>query len=294
MLHDFLTTIKRLLRCGLIVILLCGTEGFGQDETLFPKPSVRFKGDVESYTLPVKFKRDLIYVETYFGNQGPFNFVLDTGTSLSTMTPDLVSTLKLKSRNLHGDPRLAYVDVPLKYPGLEIEPQRFFSKLTKAVSSVKTEGILGYDFIRQFVLEIDYPHKVVMLYNRRSFLKPEPDDGRWEVVPFTWAKNCPQISVRLNYLGGASESLRGLIDTGANTPVLFTPEMVSRVGDRFIKNIQIGQGFEISPVACCPPVPIYPLNRPPFAYDLLLSGALFRGARLVFDYQDRKLYLRVR
>lgn len=289
---DFLI-IRRLIRCGLIVILLCASECVGQDESLFPKSSVRFTEDMPSYALPVKFEGDLIYVETYFGNQGPFNFVLDTGTSQSTMIPDLVTTLKLKSRSLHGDPRLAYVDMRLQYPGLEIKPQRFFSKLTQAVSSSKSEGILGYDFIRQFVLEIDYPHKVVVLHNRRWFRKPEPDDDRWEVVPFTLARNCPQISVRLNYLGGASESLRGLIDTGANTPVLFTSEMASRVGNRFIKNVQIGQGSEISPVACCPLVPIHPLNQPPFPYDLLLSGASFRAARLVLDYQNRKMYVRV-
>ena len=284
--------IKRLTPCGLIVILLCASECAGQDETIFPKPNARFTENTASYALPAKFERDLIYVETYFGNQGPFNFLLDTGTSQSTMIPDLASTLKLKSRNLHGDPRLSYVDIPLQFPGVEIKRQRFFTNLTSAVSSLST-GILGYDFIRQFVLEIDYPHKLVVLHNPRLFRKPEPDDGRWGVLPFTFAKNCPQISVRINYLGGASESLRGLIDTGANTTVLFTPEMITKVSNRWIKEIDIGRGFVISPVTCCPPVPIHPLSKPPFPYDLLLPGASFRGARLVFDYANRNLYLRV-
>lgn len=294
MLSAFLMIIKQLIPCGLVVILLCAGEGLGQDEFLFPKTSVSFKGDKSSYALPVKFEGDHVYVETYFGKQGPFYLLLDTGTSLSLMIPDLVSTLKLKSRNLHGDPRLAYVDVPLQFPGLEIKRQRFFSKLIDATSTPKGKGILGYDFIRQFVLEIDYPHGVVVLHNRRTFRKPEPDDGRWEIVPLTLARNCPQIPIQLRYLDKSTEQFQALIDTGDNrSSANFTPDVFNRVRPRQPFYFEIGRyrfqpsgGFDDQ-------IPIYELNRPPFPYDLMLPAPLFRTARLLFDYENAKLYLRV-
>lgn len=153
-------------------------------------------------------------------------------------------------------------------------------------------GILGYDFIRHFVLEIDYPHQGLRVHDAILFRHPAPNDSRWEVVALTLERNSPQILIRLNYLNGISETLRAFIDTGANGSVLFVPEMIEKAQRRGIRNIQIGQ-YSISHLQCCGVVPVYALNLPPFPYDLLLTGTLFGGARLIFDYQNRKLYLRV-
>jgi hypothetical protein len=282
--------INRFAHSGLMGILLCAGQCFAQNGLPFAKGTVRIEGHKSSCRLPMKFEGGHIYVVTYVGKEGPFYFALDTGSSVSTMIPALATALKLRPRKLHGDPRYPYVDVPLKYPGLEIEWQRFYN-LTDA-NPGGAPAILGYDFIRQFVLEIDYPHKQVVLHDRRKFGQPEPNDGGWEVVPLTLARNCPQIVVQLNYLGGASESARALIDTGANTSVLFTPGMSKRIGEHLITNIQIGR-FLIRPVACCPLVPIYPLNEPPFPYDVFLPGPEFGGARLILDFEHKNLYLRI-
>lgn len=71
--------IKEIIRCILCVLSLQAGECFAQDGLTFPTGTAHFADAKSSVALPAKFVDGHIFVETYFGERGPYYFALDTG-----------------------------------------------------------------------------------------------------------------------------------------------------------------------------------------------------------------------
>ncbi|HKR01738.1 MAG TPA: aspartyl protease family protein [Pyrinomonadaceae bacterium] len=85
-------------------------------------------------------------------------------------------------------------------------------------------GLLGYDFIRRFVLEIDYAARVIKLYRPRGYRYR----GRGEIIPISMLDNNPYIPVKVALPG--LKPIRGMfmIDSGADTDIEFYSPFVKR------------------------------------------------------------------
>lgn len=282
---------KRSIIPGVITFLLLLTQtSFGQNEMPFPKGKPRFEKNRPSVTLPAKFDNNHIYVETIIEGRGPYYFGLDTGSSYTFILPEHAQTLGLKIDRVKDTPAWTYADIPLSYPGLRIDRQRFYTTVG-SLPNPHMVGLLGHDFLRQFVVEINYPRQIVILHDSKKFRRPEKGQIDWIVSQLTIIKNAPLVPVRLKYQDGGSENLTALIDTGANVPTTFTAEMIQKINDRSISYISIG-GHIIHPIMCCNEVTISPLSRPPFPFDLIMTGNDLKETHLLIDYQNKQLYLR--
>jgi hypothetical protein len=71
-----------------------------------------------------------ILLPAYVNGKGPFDFVLDTGAAMSILTKELAAAI--------------VADI--------------FSALSQAVGT-KFDGILGFNFLSKFKIEIDYPNE---------------------------------------------------------------------------------------------------------------------------------------
>ena len=115
----------------------------------------------------------LIIVPVKLNGKGPFRFVLDTGASGSVVTPKAAKAL-----GLHGSGTAKAIgaggstDVMLtRLDSLELGGEKV-TGLTLAIDEMKDvsavvpnlDGIVGYDFLRRFVLEIDYPASTLRLH----------------------------------------------------------------------------------------------------------------------------------
>src|SRR5713101_4310663 len=119
--------------------------------------------------------KPLILVDVHANGRGPFQFAIDTGTSTTAITPELAKELNIATSAIppvtSGG---AQVDVTAgalqsfqvggaKIDNLAVIVADFFSMLSQAVGA-KLDGIVGYNFLRDYKVVIDYPNKRLRLF----------------------------------------------------------------------------------------------------------------------------------
>lgn len=114
--------------------------------------------------------KPLVLVDVTANGRGPFQFAIDTGTSTTAIAPDVAEQL-----NIQGSPvgPLTTGSTPVEVTAgrlqsfqigtaqvddLVVVVADFFAMLSQAVGA-KLDGIVGYNFLRNFRVVIDYPNE---------------------------------------------------------------------------------------------------------------------------------------
>jgi predicted aspartyl protease len=120
--------------------------------------------------------KPLILVDVYANGRGPFQFAIDTGTSTTAITPELAQQLGVASSPIGAATTGgAQVDVTagvlqsFQVGGAQIHNSTvvvadFFAMLSAAVGA-KLDGIVGYNFLRNYKVALDYPKETLSLFN---------------------------------------------------------------------------------------------------------------------------------
>jgi hypothetical protein len=101
-------------------------------------------------------------------------------------------------------------------PGVELLNQTIMGiPLTKLepYEGRMIDGILGYDLISRFVLEIDYAKSVIHLYEPATYSY----SGKGERLPLVLEGNIPQVTATVSVAGKPPVKAKFTIDTGART-----------------------------------------------------------------------------
>ena len=119
--------------------------------------------------------KPLILVDVHANGRGPFQFAIDTGTSTTVITPALAKELGVETSSVGaGTTGGAPVDVHAgtlpsfqlggaKIENLAVVVANFFEMLSAAVGA-KLDGIVGYNFLRNYKVVIDYPGENLRLF----------------------------------------------------------------------------------------------------------------------------------
>jgi predicted aspartyl protease len=112
--------------------------------------------------------KPLLLVNVHANGHGPFQFAIDTGTSTTAIAPELAQQLGLKSSPV-GPLTTGGAQVNVTAGTLEsfkvgragvddlvVVAADFFGTLSQAVGA-KLDGIVGYNFLRNFRVVMDYP-----------------------------------------------------------------------------------------------------------------------------------------
>jgi predicted aspartyl protease len=112
--------------------------------------------------------KPLLLVDVHANGHGPFQFAIDTGTSTTAIAPELARQLGLKSSPI-GPLTTGGAQVNVTAGTLEsfkvgragvddlvVVVADFFGTLSQAVGA-KLDGIVGYNFLRNFRVVMDYP-----------------------------------------------------------------------------------------------------------------------------------------
>ena len=120
--------------------------------------------------------KPLILVDVYANGRGPFQFAIDTGTSTTSITPELAKQLGLSSSPIGpATTGGASVDVnagvlqSFQLGGARIHNSTvvvadFFAMLSDALGA-KLDGIVGYNFLRNYRVALDYPNETLSLFS---------------------------------------------------------------------------------------------------------------------------------
>jgi hypothetical protein len=179
--------------------------------------------------IPFKLVKQHIIVNATVNGSRPLSFILDTGDTLGIIDLDLARELGLKltgdvavdgigskaaaSRQVQGATYLL--------TGLDGRPQPIvlaipLHKLLSSRLGQDMDGIIGGDFMRQYVVEIDYAASVVTLHNKDTFTYAGPGES----IPLEFDKEGqPLIRGQVTPVGGKPIPALFKLDTGAQHAV---------------------------------------------------------------------------
>jgi predicted aspartyl protease len=127
--------------------------------------------------LPIRLAspaKPLLLIDVHLNGRGPFQFAIDTGTSTTAITPQLANDLGILSSPIGpGTTAGAQVDVRAgniesfqlggaKIDNMTVVVADFFEMLSAAIGA-KLDGIVGYNFLRNYKVAIDYPGETLTL-----------------------------------------------------------------------------------------------------------------------------------
>ncbi|MEY2481269.1 MAG: hypothetical protein QOI04_2196 [Verrucomicrobiota bacterium] len=119
--------------------------------------------------------KPLILIDVHANGRGPFQFAIDTGTSTTAIRPEVAKQLGLASSPVGaGTTAGAHVDFTAgvlksfqvggaKIDNMNVVVADFFTMLSEAAGA-KLDGIVGYNFLREFKVAIDYPGETLSLF----------------------------------------------------------------------------------------------------------------------------------
>ncbi|MFQ5793912.1 MAG: aspartyl protease family protein [Candidatus Bipolaricaulia bacterium] len=295
------------------------------DETAFQKPQeaapdFRFAAGQSAPGIPLELNNNHIYLQVQINNSEPLGFILDTGAAASVIDTrraealDLELQGELEGRGAgEGSTNVAIAKgVSFQLPGVELFDQ------TIAVISLESfeshegrtiDGILGYDFISRFVVEIDYAAELIHLYDPQGYEYA----GSGESLPITLEGNVPLLYAKVVQSERDPIDGKFLIDTGAggtlglNKPFIETHELLKSsqktiqalfgmgVGGETkhhvgrLNNLQLGQFVIEDPVIGFSQDAKGALANPDLAG--LLGGEILRRFRVIFDYARQQMIL---
>jgi hypothetical protein len=189
-------------------------------------------GNAASIT-PRFVQHTLIIIPVKMNGQGPFDFIVDTGSQLTVIDPALATQLKL---NVGGTIGVATVGSRVRAPMGEPETMEADSQIVEKPLVVVQDlgqlqavdphirGMIGENFLAHFDVFIDYTHKMLCLDATRQMQQTMRGERILLVAPqdpeddLSFAPRLV-ISVQLSNAKGRRLLLR--LDSGTNAPMLF-------------------------------------------------------------------------
>ena len=178
--------------------------------------------------IPFEVANHLVILKASVNRSRPLSFVLDTGASAAIVRMDVARELGLSlfgEVNVRGAGPGAQAGSRVRNAtwslvGLErvAQPVAMAIPLPELPTALgrDVDGIVGGEFIRQFVVELDYEARMIRFHDPKSF----EYSGRGETLPLEFNSNGhPVVTATVTPSPGASVEGRFLLDIGSGLPL---------------------------------------------------------------------------
>ncbi len=176
-----------------------------------------------------------IFIQVTVGHAKPLWFVLDTGDKYAGIDLSIAKSLGLELADpvaVGGGGKDTIMGNLLKnssfsVAGLEGFSQPLFiavpfDKLARS-SGHEFAGLLGFDFISQFVVEIDYPKKTITFHDKDAYQYR----GSGEILPISFnPAGHPQVRAQVIDTGRAPLDGTFVVDLGSGSPLILNSPFV--------------------------------------------------------------------
>ncbi|HLL77616.1 MAG TPA: retropepsin-like aspartic protease [Pyrinomonadaceae bacterium] len=184
--------------------------------------------------IPLEIDNNIILMRVGVNDSQPLRFIFDTGASHTVISSRRAAELGLKTRGgargsgTGGAIETSLIEgVSLSVQGARVSDQLIASMPFPVIPGFEFDGTIGYDFINQFVVEIDYQNKLMNLYDPRAYAY----DGRGEVIRLLLAgRRTPLVRTQIILEGRAPLEARLEVDTGADGTFLVNSPFVRKHG----------------------------------------------------------------
>ena len=271
-------------------------------------------------TIPFELVNRHIVLKVQVDNSRPLSFLLDTGDQYAIINLDRAKELGLK---LQGEIHVggagssistgAFVaNSSFTIPGFPGFSQPLNAALPMGQMAPRIgqdfDGVIGSEFIKQFVLELDYQTRLIKLYDKEKFVYT----GQGESIPITLSPaGHPLIEAELTPVGGAPVTGKFVFDIGSGGALVLYSPFVTRqnlLGQNLptIKAIGIaGAGgdvtarigrvtqLQIGTFRLSRPITVFAEDKAGAFADSGLVGnigqQIARRFRLLFDYSRKRI-----
>ncbi|MEO6050024.1 MAG: aspartyl protease family protein [Pyrinomonadaceae bacterium] len=296
-----------------LVFLMVHTSSFGNaQESKEPVSSVdlQFASGQSANRIPFERVGNFVYLRARVNHSEPLWFLLDTGATASYFDAERAKVLGLGQDNSIKSASLSFSGVKLLNQNFSLQPLRFGIYNGHAV-----DGLLGYDFVSRFVIEIDYVNNTISLHEPNSYKY----SGSGEVVPLTLLEDdsggkVPLVQIKIMQQGRAAIEGKFIADTavrsaiGFNAPFVDANKLLQSAGQTIhvplgggamvreslqsigrVPTIQIGRFTFKKPIAIFFQDKQGILASPEF--DGVVGGEILRRFKVVFDYSRQQMIL---
>jgi hypothetical protein len=205
---------------ALLWILISGLWLLLAGCTTFRRPPRKTSVEAAQSVLPASLVSNFLVIETQVDKHGPYHFIIDTGSSATLLTPDLVKryggrprTNQPAVRVLGANGQVQLLN-PVTLKRLQLGSARFegvqalvydLADLSNHLG-VRIDGVLGFPLFRETLLTLDYLHPRVTI---TPYGAPMALPG--VTIPFNNEQNTPLIPIQLG-----AESFIALVDSGSD------------------------------------------------------------------------------
>lgn len=193
-----------------------------------PRPG-RTSLDSPLVVLPATTIGNYLVVEAKWDRYGPYHFLVDTGASVTLVSPELAKRYPAKNpppesipqvrvKSARGDsvvlPSVTVTRIELGGAKFEnVKVLVYDCAPLSAHLGVKIDGILGFPLFRETLLTLDYPNSRVLLTPRDSANRPPGTP-----IAFNNIRRTPLIPIRVG-----DQQLIALIDSGSDSALSLNP-----------------------------------------------------------------------
>jgi len=177
-------------------------------------------------TMPIDVSTVLVFVQTSVNGSPPMDFIVDTGAEVTVLNRSRLAQLGLEAvgdlaiGGGGGNAAMSFVrGVSFALPGVQLRDQIVTAVPLDALEEPlghRIDGILGYDFLSRFVVEIDYPKATLTLYDRAAGHRPSG-----QPIPIIMQGAVPTVRAMVD-VAGRPAAAKLIVDTGCNCELQFS------------------------------------------------------------------------
>lgn len=273
----------------------------------------------ETYVIPIKVKRNITLVTVKIGNIEIPDILLDTGLSFDGIliyNPSYKDSLALTNAIEvsiggagDGEPSTALMidSTEFNLGNVELKNQRIIMLQSDIYKGFPTNGIIGYSILGHYIAQLDYDKNKMTLYDKSKI----EIDSSWTELPLYFKdNNIPWVDAYVVIKDEAPIFLSMYIDFASGDAI----ELLEKSSMKFslpegTVNAHLGTGLsgeiygktgKISKLILGP----YELHNVAAAFapaetrskqdnaDAILGNDSLRPFNLIFDYANRKLYIK--
>ena len=278
----------------------------------------RFTSGQTALGIPFELSGDLIVLQVRVNRSRPLHFIFDTGAGISVIDPQSARALRLRAKGklkldaTGGSVQSRLIEaVSLSVPGVEVFNQSLATIDLDGVAPLfgfKIDGIIGHDFINNFVVEIDYASGLMNLYDPQHYKYT----GAGESIPLEIKEKTPYVRARIVLNGREPIEGKFEIDTGGtgilnlNTPFVKKHKMLETLSKHTQSKLGGAGGSAAAVKAHVPAIELgsFAIKNPlvVFAqgtegsegsteYDGSLDNGLFSQFKMILDYSRSQVIL---
>jgi len=278
-------------------------------------PTARFVSGNSALRIPLEIDNNIIILRVGVNKSKPLRFIFDTGASVSVISPEWAQKLGLKTEgqvrgSATGGSIVASLikGVSLSVEGAVVSNQLIAAISFGAIPCFEFDGIIGYDFINQFVVEIDYVNSLMNLYDPKSYAY----SGKGEVIPLSLDGRTPLAAAKIVLEGNAPVVANLEVDTGGDGTFVISSLLVEKqklvaaipktvdgsgVGAGGEQKLLVGRVQAVQLGGLIIENPTVALSRDTEGSgegeenDGIIGGEIFRRFKVILDYSRKQMIL---